>query len=138
MQIVINISENTYKRIQALARDGYFDHDMCGNSMRRIANGTPLPKGHGRIGDLDKLEKEIDGGIKAGLMIEGYENYSNINDVDDCLEYVKYAPTIIEADKEYEDEIITRGNCMMCGKELDEGLFFCKECEAKAESEDKK
>ena len=24
---------------------------------------------------------------------------------------------------------------MICGKELDEGLFFCKECEAKAESE---
>ena len=35
-------------------------------------------------------------------------------------------------------EIVTRGNCIMCGKELDEGLFFCKECEAKAESEDKK
>ena len=36
-------------------------------------------------------------------------------------------------------EVITRGNCMMCGKELteDEGLFFCKECVAKAESEDK-
>jgi hypothetical protein len=38
-------------------------------------------------------------GIKAGLMIEGYENYSNINNVDDCLECVKYANTIIEADR---------------------------------------
>lgn len=36
----------------------------------------------------------------------------------------------------YEAEVITRGNCMMCGKELDEGLFFCKECEEKAESEE--
>lgn len=62
-----------------------------------------LPKGHGRLGDLDKLEKEIDGGIKAGLMIEGYENYSNINDVDDCLECVKYADAIIEADRSEED-----------------------------------
>lgn len=34
--------------------------------------------------------------------------------------------------KEYEAEVITRGNCMICGKELTEGLFFCKECEAKA------
>lgn len=33
--------------------------------------------------------------------------------------------------KEYEAEVITRGNCMMCGKELTEGLFLCKECEAK-------
>lgn len=36
---------------------------------------------------------------------------------------------------EYEVEILTNGNCMICGKELDEGLFFCKECGAKAESE---
>ena len=33
----------------------------------------------------------------------------------------------------YEAKVITRGNCMMCGKELTEGLFFCKECEAKAQ-----
>lgn len=32
----------------------------------------------------------------------------------------------------YEAKVITRGNCMMCGKELTEGLFFCKECEEKA------
>ena len=31
----------------------------------------------------------------------------------------------------YEAKAITRGNCMMCGKELTEGLFFCKECEGK-------
>ena len=127
IELVIKIPEKIYESVM--------DGTYCGTLYQELKNGTPLPKGHGRIGDLDKLEKEIDGGIKAGLMIEGYENYSNINDVDDCLEYVKYAPTIIEADKEYEDEIITRGNCMMCGKELDEGLFFCKECEAKAESE---
>lgn len=129
IELVIKIPEKIYESVM--------DGTYCGTLYQELKNGTPLPKGHGRIGDLDKLEKEIDGGIKAGLMIEGYENYSNINDVDDCLEYVKYAPTIIEADKEYEDEIITRGNCMMCGKELDEGLFFCKECEARAESEDK-
>lgn len=31
----------------------------------------------------------------------------------------------------YEAKVITRGNCMMCGKELTEGLFFCKKCESK-------
>lgn len=36
----------------------------------------------------------------------------------------------------YEAKVITRGNCMMCGKELTEGLFFCKECSAKMESEE--
>lgn len=39
-----------------------------------------------------------------------------------------------ESDKEYESEVITRGNCMICGKELTEGLFLCKECENKANS----
>ena len=45
MQLVIDIPENTYKQIQALARNNYFEHDICGNSMRRIANGTPIPEG---------------------------------------------------------------------------------------------
>lgn len=36
--------------------------------------------------------------------------------------------------KEYEAKVINRGNCMMCGKELTEGLFFCKECEEKVNS----
>lgn len=33
--------------------------------------------------------------------------------------------------KEVEFKVITRGKCMLCGKELTEGLFFCKECEKK-------
>lgn len=40
----------------------------------------------------------------------------------------------LKEEKKYETEVITRGNCMMCGKELTEGLFFCKECEEKANS----
>lgn len=99
MQIVIDIPERTYRRIQALESNGYFEHDICGFSMHRITNGTPLPKGHGRLGDLDALEKEIVNGIKAGNYEEGYETFAHINDMDDCIECVKYADTIIEADK---------------------------------------
>lgn len=54
MQLVIDIPENTYKQIQALARNNYFEHDICGNSMRRIANGTTLPKGHGDLIDVNR------------------------------------------------------------------------------------
>ena len=32
-------------------------------------------------------------------------------------------------------KVINRGKCMMCGKELTEGLFFCKECEEKGRGE---
>lgn len=61
---------------------------------------TVLPEGHGRLGDLDALEKEIVNGIKAGNYEEGYETFAHINNMDDCVECVKYADTIIEADKE--------------------------------------
>ena len=61
-----------------------------------IANGTPLPVHHGRLGDLDALEAEMINGIKSGNYEEGYEEYAHINDMDDCIECVRYAPTIIE------------------------------------------
>lgn len=96
IKIIIKISENTYRRIQALVRDDYFEHDICGYSMQRIADGTPLSKEHGRLGDLDKIKKEM-------------QNYH-----DDCAKTSEYtrlgfetamwvvedAKTIIEADKE--------------------------------------
>lgn len=105
MKIVIDIPQKTYNHVFDNA--GISNNDLR-NILLGISKSVILPDGHGRIGDLDILEKEIDGGIKAGLMIEGYENYSNINDMDDCLECVKYAPTIIEADKENEkDEHMT-------------------------------
>ena len=62
----------------------------------------PLPKGHGRLGDLDALEKEMIGGIRAGNFEEGYETFTHINDVDDCVECVKYAPTIEEGEEKWE------------------------------------
>lgn len=94
MQVVINIENGLYEWVHR-----QLDVDEgCSMVQDAIMSGTPLPKGHGRIGDLDALETEMSNGIKAGLMIEGYENYSNINNVDDCLECVKYADTIIEAD----------------------------------------
>ena len=69
-----------------------------------IKHGTVLPKGHGRLGDLDALEMEINNGIRAGNYEEGYEDYGNINDMDDCVDAVRFAPTVIEADKEGEND----------------------------------
>lgn len=86
--------------------------DMGGDELANaIINGTPLPKGHGRLIDESQIHK-------CGW---DYINHHAKTD----------ASTIIEADKEYEVEVVTRGKCMICGKELTEGLFFCKECEAK-------
>lgn len=109
IELVIKIPENTYRQIQALARSGYFEHDICGNSMRRIANGTPLPKGHGRLIDADAFIKTMEDASKRhkykGVLI------NNCLTVDDVFKAVIESlqneglangdsPTIIEADKE--------------------------------------
>ncbi len=94
MQVVIDISKQDYKEI--LRTEVWNDYEK--RTIRlAIKNGTVLPKNHGRLGDLDALEEEMIGGINAGLMIDGYEDYTNINDTEDCLECVKYADTIIKA-----------------------------------------
>lgn len=55
---------------------------------------------HGRLGDLDALYAEISNGNKAYNCIEGYDGeYQNITNVDDCLEAIKYADTVIEAEE---------------------------------------
>jgi hypothetical protein len=101
MEIVINIPEKRYKDIQRIA-SVQFDRNYFKTAEQIIANGTPLPKCHGRLGDLDALETEMVNGIHAGNYEEGYEEYGHINNMEDCVECVKYADTIIEADKESE------------------------------------
>ena len=40
--------------------------------------------------DREKLIKKLECGIRAGNYEDGYENYKHINDVDDCVDTVKY------------------------------------------------
>ena len=59
-----------------------------------------VPTPHGRLGDLDALYGEISNGNKAYNGIEGYDGkYPNIGNVDDCLDAIKYADTVIEAEE---------------------------------------
>ena len=95
IELLIKIDEEEYEIIKACT-------SFMSWAEYLIKNGTPLPKGHGRLGDLDALEKEIVNGIKAGNYEEGYETFAHINNMDDCVECVKYADTIIESDKESE------------------------------------
>ena len=88
----------------------------------------------------EKIYESVMDGTYCGTLYEELKNgtLAHCRLIDADAVYVDSTSKIIEADKKRKVEIITRGNCMMCGKELDEGLFFCKECEAKSESEDKK
>ena len=68
MQIVIDIPENVKNTIDTL--DDGFDaiKEACYGSLaiKAIQNGTPLPKGHGRLIDADEL---------YGNFIDGTEGY---------------------------------------------------------------
>lgn len=51
MKLVIDISEEDYNFVKRQVVDGITNPlKIC------IANGTPLPKGHGKIIDADKIE----------------------------------------------------------------------------------
>lgn len=59
MKLVIDIPEDRFEDIQRIA-----SVQIRRDTVEKfIANGTPLPKGHGRLGDLDKVEllKDIEG-----------------------------------------------------------------------------
>lgn len=99
MQIVIDIPEERYKDIQRIAWVQLEYHHFK-TAEQIIANGTPLPKGHGRLIDADKTISKICGG-SCGCHLEecGYDEpcYS--------VARINSAPTIIEADKaESEDD----------------------------------
>ena len=80
MKIVIDIPQYIYEHAKEQSEDNNDEWD----AMRAIANGTPLPKGHGDLVDFDRLCKEYWDG-----------NYMEIHK--DDLSNIK---PIIEADKE--------------------------------------
>lgn len=83
MQIVIDISEEDYNFVKRQVADGITNPlKIC------IANGTPLPKGHGRLIDVDELKKIIQ--ENDVLKMTGF----NVRLCD-----INNTPTIIEADK---------------------------------------
>jgi hypothetical protein len=84
VEIVIKMDEEDYKRIQDIP-DVF--NSLASRTYSAIRNGTPLPKGHGRITDIDKVLEEM----KA----------TRTYDISFALERVK---PIIEADKESESE----------------------------------
>lgn len=96
MQIVIDIDEEVFNSVKM----GMRYTDDVKNIMAQIENSTPLPKGHGRLIDANVLIKDMKNGINAGLLIDGYEEYTNINSVDDCVFCVECADTVLETDKE--------------------------------------
>ena len=94
MQIVINIDEEIYKRILPY-KDLPIISNLCNDYpeiTHAIANGVPLPKGHGRLVDADEIDNNI-----YDLTRSMDLNYGQISEVVDT------AQTIIEADRSEKD-----------------------------------
>lgn len=86
MKLIIDISEDDYRKVQ----DGRGSVSM----MRKvIRNGTPLPKGHGRLIDADAFSGDM---FCDADMTNQHTCYYSIRKLLDS------AHTIIEADNESE------------------------------------
>ena len=95
IELVIKIDEEEYNNIKGIRyyipekiRSGKQLTAICLNA---IANGTPLPKGHGRLIDADELVKEAD----EFELVD--DVYMLIHEAD-----IYNASTIIEADRSEE------------------------------------
>lgn len=92
MQIVIDISEERFRDIQRIA-EVQLESNHFKTAEQIIANGTPLPKGHGRMIDANAISICRIRGISE--YCRGYNARTTEVEND-----IKNAPTIIEADKE--------------------------------------
>ena len=89
MKLIIEIPEDSYRFILQHGIKDIREIDEV------IANGTPLPEGHGRIIDVDTIVHSEDI-YNTDEFIEGVICGGN--------SFVISAPTIVEADKESENE----------------------------------
>ena len=90
IEIVIKMSEEEYSRIK--------ENDMGfynGRFFQMVRNGTVLPKGHGKLKDVDDLCVTTlpEDGLGTEYEPLKYVSYSDI----------ELAPTLVEADKEKKD-----------------------------------
>lgn len=92
MQIVIDIDEESYEHIKA-----YSNEKVLPIGWYAIINGTPLPKGHGKIADLSAVYKDICNDLndmtRIGVAVDGDWLWAKLNDA------IDNAPTIIEAEE---------------------------------------
>lgn len=86
IELVIKIPEEKLGIIKNKMYCGIYDPDL----YKAIENGTPLPKGHGRLKDVDKIrivrspDSMIDSNVEIALQA--------------VKQYINQLPTIIEAD----------------------------------------
>ena len=104
MQIVIDIPDGCYKELD----EARFPVQDAYRLVAWIEDGTPLPKGHGRLMDVDAFTKEMERRVKAATIWRGNatDEETQIRAEQAVLTFneaaltAKNMPTIIKADKE--------------------------------------
>lgn len=85
IELVIKIPEELYKaNHRGLEADELWDLRIA------IKNGTPLPKGHGRLIDADKLKQKIETADNDIMEEDWYKLYDNvISDIDNAYAIIE-------------------------------------------------
>ena len=96
MQIVIDIPEEDYNFVKRQVADGITNPlKIC------IANGIPLPKGHGRLKDEDEIIKTIEDRVE--FLKKNDATFMRLRkdiDILGCIPKIRCeVPTIVETDK---------------------------------------
>ena len=89
VDVVIRIPDEVYEDVTKNSALSFIYDDTVTSAL---ANGTPLPKGHGRLIDADAITKDFNTFQKSFVM--NMDNTSGFKNI------VCIASTIIEADKE--------------------------------------
>ena len=95
IELVIKIPEELKNKIDNANEDNYRTYLWWFETTLycAIKDGTPLPKGHGRLKDADAICKDIISAL--GIRDENY-----LLEAEEAVyKRIKNAPTIIEADK---------------------------------------
>ena len=85
MKLMIDIPEEEYELVRHENKSFRTELEL----MNAVANGTPLPKGHGRLIDADELIKN---------WYDEYIKFMTREEIESMDGVIENAPTIIEAD----------------------------------------
>lgn len=88
MKMVIDMPDETVNAIKDNAMFGVISDEILWDVTSAIVNGTPLPKGHGRLIDADSMKT-----------IKNIQS-ANFNAIELIRFWIDNQPTIIKADKE--------------------------------------
>ena len=117
MRILIDIADSTITDLRRKRNRTEIDN--------AVLNGTPLPKGHGRLIDADELKPDC----QEDFIYHDNDEYNEFTAVG--IAQIECAPTIIEAVKESGVVFKTICNsCIICHKEtIDPNPFYiCDTC----------